>query len=274
LRESFGSSKGSATLVSIMRRRSSRFGWIAVSLLSIVAPICAQLQPLHPRGDSNPQEPLPDGVYRVGRDIKPPRIMHQIEPEFSEQARAAGYEGTCVLWLVVDSEGMPQKVKVTRPVGMGLDDKAIEAVQQWRFLPSLKDGNPVAVQINVEVSFHLYNQGDKKPKLFQKANAGDAKAQFEIAQILLGDPYLAKDDSKGFAFLEKAAKQGLPPAQFAMGDYFSSHKNDLVTAYVWYALARKNRYKESDQKLTDLAEKMTPEQLAEARRRADSDNPF
>jgi TonB family protein len=253
-----------------------RMGWIALALLDLVVavPICAQVQTLHPRvADSNPRGPV-DGVYRVGRDIKPPRPISMPDPEFSEQARAAGYEGTCVLWLVVDAEGMPQKIKVARALGMGLDDKAIEAVRQWKFTPAMKDGTPVAVQVNVEVSFRLYGQGDKKPKLFQKANAGDAKAQFEISQILLSDPYLAKDDSKGFAFLEKAAKQGLPPAQFAMGDYFSSHKNDLVTAYVWYALARKNRYKESDQKLKDLAEKMSPEQLAEARRQAESDKPF
>ena len=257
-----------------MRRRGPRFGWIAVSLLSIVAPVCAQLQPLHPRGDSNPQEPLPDGVYRVGRGVKAPRPTYNPDPEFSEQARAAGYEGVCVLELVVDAEGMPQNIRVTHPAGMGLDEKALEAVRQWRFTPGMKGDTPVAVRINVETSFRLYAQGDKKPKLFQKANAGDAKAQFEIAQILLADPYLAKDDSKGFGYLEKAAKQGLPPAEFAMGDYFSSRKNDLVNAYVWYALARKNRYKESDQKLKDLAEKMTPEQLAEARQRADSDHPF
>ena len=91
---------------------------------------------------------------------------------------------------------------------------------------------------------------------------------------MLSDPELALDDSRGFAYLEKAAKQNLPPAQFAMGGYFSSHKNDLVTAYVWYALARKNRYKQSDQKLKDLAQQMTPEQLAEARQRAESNTPF
>ncbi len=255
-----------------------RIGWIALALFSllvvipIVIPAYAQIQTLHSRsGDSNPEEPV-DGVYRVGHGIKPPRPIFMPDPEFSEQARQAGYEGTCVLELVVDAEGMPQNIRVTHPVGMGLDDKAIEAVRQWRFSPSLKDGTPVAVRIDVETSFHLY--APKTPNLFQKANAGDAKAQFEMAQILLADPYLAQDDSKGFAFLEKAAKQGLPKAQFAMGDYFSSHKNDLVTAYVWFALARKNRYKESDQKLKDLAEKMSPEQLAEARQRAESDKPF
>jgi TonB family protein len=178
-----------------------------------------------------------------------------------------GYEGVCVLKLVVDADGMPQNIKVVRPVGMGLDEKAIAAVRQWTFSPALKDGEPVAVQIDVEVNFHLYSQ--KKPSLFDKANAGDAKAQLEIAQLLLSDPYLINDDSRGFSYLEKAARQNFPPAQFAMGEYFSSRKNDLVSAFVWYSLAQKNRYKQSDEKLRDLAEKMTPEQLAEARQRVD-----
>jgi TPR repeat protein len=157
---------------------------------------------------------------------------------------------------------------------MGLDDKAMEAVRQWRFKPAMKDGEPVAVQINVETSFHLYAQGDKKPKSFQRANGGDAKAQFELSQLLLSDPELANDDSKGFGYLEKAAKQGLPKAEFAMGEYWSSRKNDLVTAYVWYAQAQRHHYKDSDMRMKELAEKMTPEQLSEARRRADSNNPF
>jgi TonB family protein len=232
----------------------------------IVVPIYAQVQPLHRDGESNTSEPA-DGVYRVGHGVSNPRLIHNVEPEFSEQARQAGYEGICVLELVVDAEGMPKNIKVVRPIGMGLDDKAIAAVEQWTFEPAMKDGTPVAVRINVEVSFHLYAQ--KKPNLFQRANEGDAKAQFEISQILLSDPYLAKNDSKGFAFLEKAAKQGLPKAQFAMGEYFSSHKNDLVTAYVWYAAAQKNRYKDSDKRMKELAEKMTPEHLAEARGRAE-----
>jgi TonB family protein len=249
----------------IMRRVIFAIGWSAF-LLFLGMPVGAQLQTLHPSGDSKPQQPLPDGVYRIGRDVKAPHPTYNPEPEFSEQARQVGYEGVCVLKLIVDAEGMPQNIKVVRPVGMGLDEKAIAAVRQWRFSPALKDGEPVAVQIDVEVNFHLYSQ--KKPSLFDKANAGDAKAQLEIAQILLSDPYLVNDDSKGFSYLEKAAKQNFPPAQFAMGEY-SSRKNDLVTAYVWYSLARKGRYKDSDEKLKELAEKMTPEQLGEARQRVD-----
>lgn len=216
-----------------------------------------------------------EGIYRVGGSVSPPRAIYSPGPEYSEKARAAGYQGTCVLWLVVDTEGRPHDIRVARSLGMGLDEKAIEAVRQWRFKPAMKDGLPVAVQINVEVSFRLYNGPDDRfQRLWEKADAGNAKAQFELSQALLSGSDLPKDDSRGFAYLEKAAKQGLPKAQFAMGEYKSSHGDDLVTAYVWFALAERNRYKHSYKKMKELAEKMTSEQLAEARRRVDSNNPF
>ena len=65
-------------------------------------------------------------------------------------------QGTCVLWLIVDSAGHPRDIRVVRGLGLGLDAKALEAVRQWRFQPALKDGKPVDVQISVEVEFHLY----------------------------------------------------------------------------------------------------------------------
>lgn len=166
--------------------------------------------------------------------------------------------------IVVDANGIPQDIRVTRPLGMGLDEKAMEAVRQWRFKPAMKDGAPVAVAINVEISFRLYDGlDDQFPKLLEKADAGDAKAQFDLSQVFLSghDP---SDDSRGLPYLEKAAKQGLPKAQFAMGEYLASHGNDLVTAYVWYALAQRSRYKRSDKKMKELAKKMAPEQLTEA----------
>jgi TonB family protein len=58
--------------------------------------------------------------------------------------------------MVVDQRGAPQQVRVTRKLGMGLDEKAIEAVRKWKFEPAMKDGKPVAVQISVEVNFRLY----------------------------------------------------------------------------------------------------------------------
>jgi periplasmic protein TonB len=96
------------------------------------------------------------GVFRVGGGVSAPRAIATPDPEYSEEARKAKYQGTCVLWLIVGPDGRPRDVKVTRSLGLGLDEKAIEAVKQWKFEPAMKDGKPVAVQINVEVSFRLY----------------------------------------------------------------------------------------------------------------------
>ena len=96
------------------------------------------------------------GVFRVGGGVTAPRALDTPDPEYSEEARKAKYQGTCVLWLIVGPDGKPRDVKVARALGMGLDEKAIEAVRNWRFEPAMKDGKPVAVQINVEVNFRLY----------------------------------------------------------------------------------------------------------------------
>jgi TonB family protein len=96
------------------------------------------------------------GIFRVGGGVSAPRALDTPDPEYSEEARKAKYQGTVVLWLIVDAAGHPQQIKVARSLGMGLDQKAVEAVRKWRFEPAKKDGNPVAVQINVEVNFRLY----------------------------------------------------------------------------------------------------------------------
>jgi len=96
------------------------------------------------------------GVFRVGGGVSAPRAISTPDPEYSEEARKAKYQGTCVLWLVVGPDGRPRDIRISRTLGLGLDEKAIEAVRNWKFEPAMKDGKPVAVQINVEVSFRLY----------------------------------------------------------------------------------------------------------------------
>ncbi len=96
------------------------------------------------------------GVFRVGGGVSAPRPISTPDPEYSEEARKAKYQGTCVLWLIVGPDGKPRDIRIARTLGLGLDEKAIEAVKRWVFEPALKDGRPVAVQINVEVSFRLY----------------------------------------------------------------------------------------------------------------------
>jgi periplasmic protein TonB len=96
------------------------------------------------------------GIFRVGGGVSAPRALFSPDPDYSEEARKAKYQGVVVLWLIVGPDGRPRDMKVVRSLGMGLDQKAIEAVRQWKFEPAMKDGKPVAVQINVEVNFRLY----------------------------------------------------------------------------------------------------------------------
>jgi periplasmic protein TonB len=96
------------------------------------------------------------GVFHVGGGVSAPKVIYQPDPEYSEEARKAKFQGTCVLWLVVGPDGKPRDIRVSRTLGLGLDEKAMEAVKNWRFEPAYKDGKPVAVSINVEVSFRLY----------------------------------------------------------------------------------------------------------------------
>lgn len=95
------------------------------------------------------------GVFRVGGGVSSPTLLFKVEPEYSEEARKAKFQGTVVIQIVVDETGRATNFKVVRPLGMGLDEKAIEAVQKWKFAPGRKDGHPVAVIATVEVSFRL-----------------------------------------------------------------------------------------------------------------------
>jgi protein TonB len=95
------------------------------------------------------------GAYQIGGEVSAPILISKIEPEYSEEARKAKYSGTVLLTVVVDQNGMPRDIRVVRSLGLGLDEKAIEAVQHWRFRPGLRHGKPVPVQAAVDVSFRL-----------------------------------------------------------------------------------------------------------------------
>jgi periplasmic protein TonB len=96
------------------------------------------------------------GVFRPGAGVIAPQAIYDPEPEYSEEARKAKQQGTVQLFVIVDEQGRPRNIRVVRALGMGLDEKAIEAVKKWKFVPGTKDRIPVAVQVNVEVSFRLY----------------------------------------------------------------------------------------------------------------------
>ena len=95
------------------------------------------------------------GAYKIGGGVSAPSVLYKVEPEYSEEARKAKFQGTVVLFIVVDEHGNPRDLKVIRPLGLGLDQKAIEAVEKWKFRPGMKDGHPVPVQATIEVNFRL-----------------------------------------------------------------------------------------------------------------------
>lgn len=96
------------------------------------------------------------GISTMGRGIMAPRALYDPEPEYSEEARRVKHQGIVILSVVVDQQGRTRDIRVARSLGMGLDEKAMDAVKMWKFSPGMKDGIPVAVRVNIEVSFRLY----------------------------------------------------------------------------------------------------------------------
>jgi TonB family protein len=96
-------------------------------------------------------------IYKAGiGGVSNPIPIVSPEAEFSDEARRNKYQGICMISVIVDAHGFPQNPRVVQSLGMGLDEKALEAVRRYRFKPALKDGKPVAAMITVEVNFRLY----------------------------------------------------------------------------------------------------------------------
>jgi protein TonB len=95
------------------------------------------------------------GAFRIGGGVSQPTIIRKVEPEYSEEARKAKWQGTVTLSVIVDETGHARDLKVMQSLGLGLDQKAMEAVEKWLFKPGMKDGKPVAVFATVQVTFHL-----------------------------------------------------------------------------------------------------------------------
>jgi TonB family protein len=105
--------------------------------------------------DSAKKQKAADVVYEPGNGVKPPKLVHYVEPEFSPSSEEAFVNGLVRLSTVVTPEGIPTAVRVVTGLTKSEDESAISAVQQWRFEPGTKDGEAVNVRITVEVDFHL-----------------------------------------------------------------------------------------------------------------------
>jgi TonB family protein len=129
-----------------------RYRWIEMRTLAL---ILVSTFPLFA------QEPLPEGVYRVGSGVSPPRLTHRVDLDYSDEALKARLVGVVLLSVVVGTDGKARDLQVVRGLGLGLDEKAIKAVSKWQFEPGVKDGQPVNVVAQIETNFSL---GDRHPK--------------------------------------------------------------------------------------------------------------
>jgi len=107
-----------------------------------------------------PQSGRPDaarsGATHIGGSVTAPKLVHTAEPQFSEYARRVKMSGNVQIYLWVEEDGTPSHVRLIRPVGMGLDEKAVEAVKQYRFSPAMQNGKPVKVDLYIDVNFQIF----------------------------------------------------------------------------------------------------------------------
>jgi TonB family protein len=220
-------------------------------------------------------------ISPVGQAREPgvtmPRATRTVQAEYTEEARNAKREGTCTLSLIVGVDGKPSNIVVSKKLGMGLDQKAVEAVRQWQFEPARRNGRPIPSGLILSIRFSLFGSGgDKFVELSEKAKEGDPAAELELANAFFAGRDIPKDESQGLVLLERAAEGGLPQAQFEVaertyGDGTTSA--NYVDAYIWYARSQRGGYTASEAKISELESRMTEEQLAEARKRLERVSP-
>ncbi len=151
-----------------------------------------QMQANQPRGDPQgvwgPPTSGPGtgaGPYSIGGDVSGPIAIYKPEPMYSEEARKAKYQGTVVLWIVVGADGSVSNVRVVKPLGLGLDEKAVETVRTWKFKPCMRNSKPVPCNVSVEVGFHLTGP---PPSLFATTLAGaPCRTRVQIARSVADD---------------------------------------------------------------------------------------
>ena len=84
-----------------------------------------------------------------------PSLAYKVEPQYTDEARAAKYQGTAIIAVEIGPDGIARNMKVVRSLGLGLDEKAVQAISQWHFNPGTKDGEPITVAATIEVNFRL-----------------------------------------------------------------------------------------------------------------------
>ena len=118
----------------------------------------AQVDPASPSSRFVTQSKPPEVKGRalhIGNGVSAPKVVYDPEPQYSQLARQAGEQGTCVLTLIVDASGSVKNIHIAKPLGYGLDEQAVSTVETWKFEPGRRNGEPVPVYASVEIAFHL-----------------------------------------------------------------------------------------------------------------------
>jgi len=133
------------------------FRWDSVVEFAKVRPV-AETANVEPRNEvcSGGDRPVSGPVYKTGSTVTAPKALRAPDPEYSEEARQKKFSGSVEFSLVADVDGCAKNIRMVKPIGYGLDQKAIEALRMWRFQPGSKDGNPVPVELHVSMHFRLY----------------------------------------------------------------------------------------------------------------------
>jgi len=131
------------------------FLWFAFSFSSFgqTIPPAATPVPAPQTSEPTPDETKP---VHIGGAVKPPGVLRSVAPVISPEDRKVKFTGNVVVYCWVDEQGNPSHVRVVRGVGRGLDEKAVEAVQQYKFKPAMKNGKPVKVDLYIDINFQTY----------------------------------------------------------------------------------------------------------------------
>jgi TonB family protein len=165
------------------------------------------------------QSPPPDkptteqDVVHIGPGVKPPRVIYKVDPEYSPEARDAHIQGTVVFELIVDERGRPTNISLLSPLGYGLDERALAAIEKWTFAPGTKNDKAVKILATIEVNF-------------QMAGAFNSKMEHQRTAFNVAVSHLNRQDPKAaeraVKTVEDLAKQKFPPAMYALGKLKSS----------------------------------------------------
>ena len=195
-----------------------------------------------------PKAATPPGqIFRVGGGVSAPEPLYAVVPQYSREALAARYQGTVTLSIVVEPSGAVRDVRVIRALGLGLDQKAADAAGQAIYFPAKKDGQPVPVVFQTQITFRLSDA--------EQAKAGEGLE-------LCG----ARADLTSLEPVQALAEQGNPQAQQAIGCLAfqgEAVQKDLVQAHLWLSLAAQGLPRAVAAR-DAVAKKMTPEEIAKA----------